>query len=191
LRGALDALDVGEFDFVGTWGGALVGLELALMEPKRLRRLVLCDLLYFPPPLQAQLRANYTPDIQPDWYGGYLLQAWHLMRDQGLFWPWYRRKRAGIIWKPPFLDSEMVQRRVLELFRSNGMWRQAYQAHFSYPTAAKLRQLRVPALLAAPPWDPQLEVTQQAARDFPQFAFRRMPSDMNQWGAELLPFLNA
>lgn len=188
---ALKSLGVKEFDFIGTWGGGLVGLELALLAPKRLRRLVMCDVLYFDAALRDELKAHYTPDIRPNWYGGHLLEAWHLMRDQGLFWPWYRRSRAGIIRKPLYIDPLMVNGRVLELFRSEGMWRQAYQAHFSYPLPSRLRQLKVPLLFAAPQWDPQLEDTQRASRDFAHAPFQLLPHDMHQWGESVLPFLNA
>jgi len=191
LRAVLKAMDVQEFDFIGTWGGGLVGLELAHMAPKQLRRLVMCDVLYFDAKLQADLKLHYTPDISPVWYGGHLLQAWHLLRDQGLFWPWYRRTRAGIIRKPLFIDSNMVHGRVLDLMRSKGMWRKAYQAHFSYPLKTRLRSSRVPMLVAAPAWDPQIEDTQRVARDFPQAPFHQLPDAMDRWGKALLPFFNA
>jgi pimeloyl-ACP methyl ester carboxylesterase len=195
---ALPALGIEEFDFVGTWGGGLVGLELALLEPARVRHLALADMIYFDDALRDELLEHYTPDIQPVWYGGHLLEAWHLMRDQGLFWPWYDRTRKGAIRQPIYVDPVMVHSRVLELFRSNGMWRQAYQAHFSYPTKSKLAKAlgkgpgkgKVPMTFVAPSWDPQLGVTQQAARDFPQAAFRRMPDDMRLWADELLPFFD-
>lgn len=185
---ALKSLGIREFDFVGTWGGGLVGLELALTAPKQLRKLVMADMLYFDEALLADLRANYTPDIQPNWYGGHLLEAWHLMRDQGLFWPWYDRTTRGIIRQPLYVDPAMVHSRVLELFRSEGMWRKAYQAHFSYPLKAKLKQCKVPMQFVAPSWDPQLGVTQQAARDFPRATFVKMPDDMSRWAEALLPF---
>lgn len=191
LRHALDALDIEVCDFVGQWGGGLAGLELAISAPQRVRRLVLADLLYFPPELTAKLKQHYTPAIEPDWYGGHLLHAWLLMRDQGLFWPWFERTRAGIIPKEPYVAPEMVQRRVLEVFRAPQMWRAAYQAHFAYPTRSKLKQLRIPTALVAPAWDPNAEHTQQAAADFPHLPFKRMPNDAQQWAEELLPFLSA
>lgn len=188
---ALKSLDIDEFDFVGTWGGGMVGLELALLAPKRLRRLVMCDVLYCDSVLRKDLQKHYAPDIQPNWYGGHLLEAWHLMRDQGLFWPWYRRTKAGIIHKPLYLDPQMIQGRVLELFRSQGMWRHAYRAHFAYPLVSKLRQLKVPLVFAAPAWDPQLEDTQRAAADFPHAPFKLLPHDMHEWAGALQPFLDA
>jgi pimeloyl-ACP methyl ester carboxylesterase len=186
---ALKFLGVKEFDFIGTWGGGLVGLELAILAPQSLRRLVMADAMYFSAELLKELRAHYTPDIRPNWHGGYLLEAWHLLRDQGLFWPWFKRRKANIIRKPPFVDPTMVNKRVLELFRSDGNWRRAYQAHFAYPIKRKLKQCRVPMLVVSPFWDPQFEDGERLSRDFPNIPFRKMPDDWTQWGAELAPFL--
>lgn len=188
---ALKSLGIQDFDFVGTWGGGLVGLELALAAPKRVKRLVMADMLYFDAALRTELRAKYTPDIQPNWFGGHLLEAWHLMRDQGLFWPWYDRSTRGIIRKQAHVDPALVHARVLELFRSDGMWRKAYQAHFSYPLKQRLAKSTVPMAFVAPGWDPQLEVTQQAAKDFPHAPFMLMPDDVSHWATTLLPFFDA
>ena len=188
---ALKTLGVDEFDFIGTWGGGLVGLEIATLTPKRLKRLVMADAMYHSPELLKELKAHYTPDIQPNWHGGYLLEAWHLMRDQGLFWPWFKRQKANIIRKPPYLDPAMINKRVLDLFRSQGNWRRAYQAHFAYPIRARLRQNKVPTLVVSPSWDPQYEDGERLARDFPGIPFCKVPDDFAAWGAELLPFLNA
>jgi len=187
---ALDTLGVAEFDFVGTWGGGLVGLELALAQPHRLRKLVMTDVLYFSDALRAELLANYTPEITPDWYGGHLLHAWHLMRDQGLFWPWYERTRKGIIWKPSHLAPAMVHGRVIEMFKAPRMWRAAYQAHFSYPLQARLKELAVPTLVGAPAWDPNLEHTEAAAAAHPALKFRLLGDDWGRWGGELMEFLD-
>jgi pimeloyl-ACP methyl ester carboxylesterase len=191
VRGALDALGISACDFVGQWGGALVGLELALSEPRRVAHLVLADLLYFPPQLTARLQKDYTPAIEPNWYGGHLLHAWMLMRDQGLFWPWFDRTQHGIIWKAPYVDPEMVHRRVIEVFKAPQMWRAAYQAHFAYPTKKKLALLKTHTLLAAPRWDPNFDHTQQAAADFPHLPFKTLPDDTARWADELLPFLSS
>ena len=40
---------------------------------------------------QADLLANYAPAIQPDALGSHLNWAWQFVRDQAVFFPWYRR----------------------------------------------------------------------------------------------------
>ena len=190
LDAALGAMGIKEADFIGVWGGGLVGLELASIAPRRIRQLVMADVLYHDETLRQQLRKHYTPDIRPNWYGGHLLEAWYLMRDQGLFWPWYEQNRKGALRKEPHVDPVMIQQRVFELFRSEGMWRHAYQAHFSYPLARRLSQSKVPLMFAAPLWDPQYEASQAAARDFPRAPFVELPDEPSRWARTLLPLLN-
>ena len=187
---ALKTLGIEEYDFVGTWGGGLVGLELALRDPKSVRHLVMADTLWFDDKLRRELREHYTPDIRPNWYGGHLLEAWHMLRDQGLFWPWFRRTREGIINQPTHVDPVMIQARVLELFRSEGMWREAYQAHFAYPLQKRMAQVDVPVHFVAPAWDPQLEATKLAARESRKGRFEKMPDRMFDWAERLMPFLD-
>jgi len=189
VRQALDSLGIDECDFYGMWGGGLVGLELALQD-SRVRRLVMSDVLWHTPELRRELQANYTPAIEPVWYGGHLLHAWHLLRDQGLFWPWFRRNRAGILWKEPYVDPAMVHSRLVNLFKAPEMWRLAYQAHFAYPIEARLAHVKQPTLLCAPAWDPQFEETREAQRANPHCSFALLPDAMGDWGPAMLPFLD-
>jgi hypothetical protein len=150
----------------------------------------MADTLWFDDKLRRELREHYTPDIRPNWYGGHLLEAWHMLRDQGLFWPWFRRTREGIINQPTHVDPVMIQARVLELFRSEGMWREAYQAHFAYPLQKRMAQVDVPVHFVAPAWDPQLEATKLAARESRKGRFEKMPDRMFDWAERLMPFLD-
>ena len=187
---ALDALGIGDFDFVGVGGGGFVGLELTRSHSRRLRHIVLADPLYFPMSMQAELREQYAPRIEPDWYGGHLLLAWHLVRDQQLYWPWYRRTRACIVSRPGNLDAITLHRRVVELLASPQAWRASCQAFFGYSLQPRLSRLEFPVLLCSPPLDPRLDHAMQAQRDYPQLAFMRMPEDRTQWGAKLMDFLD-
>ena len=189
VRQALDALGIGSCDFYGMWGGGLVGLELALSDA-RVRRLVMSDVLWHTPELRRELQAHYTPAIEPVWYGGHLLHAWHLLRDQGLFWPWFRHNKAGILWKEPYVEPAMVHSRLINLFKAPEMWRLAYQAHFAYPIEERLARVTQPTLLCAPAWDPQLEETREAQRANPRCAFALLPDDMAAWGPAMLAFLD-
>ncbi|MCC5870199.1 MAG: alpha/beta hydrolase [Gammaproteobacteria bacterium] len=185
---ALDTLGYDQIDFYGMWGGGLVGLDMAVASPARVHRLVMSDLIYHDDATTADLKANYTPAWTPDWYGGHLLLCWHLMRDQAIFWPWYRRTREGIIWKEPYIDPQMIHGRVLEMFKAPVMWRLAYQAHFDYPTDAMLARVKVPTLLCSPNWDPNLPHTQQAHAAHPHCAFQILPDALEDWGPVIAEF---
>jgi pimeloyl-ACP methyl ester carboxylesterase len=190
VRQALDALALAEVDFYGMWGGGLVGLELAKQAPGRVHRLVMSDVLWLDEALLCEMRANYTPAVEVDWYGGHLLECWYLMRDQGLFFPWYERTKKGILWREPYVDPQMVHGRVVNVLKAPEMWRLAYQAHFAYPTQAELRAVKVPTLLCAPDWDPNQPHTIEASRAT-GLPYTALPDEMHKWGAAFLGFLDA
>jgi pimeloyl-ACP methyl ester carboxylesterase len=191
LRKALDVLGVRECDLVGVQGGGLIGLELAHLAPKCVRRLVLAGPMYFDKAMQAELRQHYAPDIRIDGYGGHLLQAWQFIRDQGNYWPWYRQTSEAILRATDSLDPRLVHQRVLEIFRAPLGWRRAYRALFAYPVKTRLRTVKVPTLLAAAEADPLRRCALEAAKALPHMPFRPLAADPREWGRELLPFLDA
>ncbi|MBV6416702.1 MAG: 2-succinyl-6-hydroxy-2,4-cyclohexadiene-1-carboxylate synthase [Steroidobacteraceae bacterium] len=191
LRRALDALRIRECDVVGVQGGSLIGLELASIASRRVRRLVLVAPPYFDRATQVKLRERYVPDISLDGHGGHLLAAWHFLRDHGLFWPWYERTVAAILHGERQIDPGRVHQRVLELFRAPEGWRRMCLAQFAYPVKVKLRAAKVPMLLAAADHDPLRDATLAAARAQPAIPFCALPENEHDWGEVLLRFLDA
>lgn len=191
LAAGLGQLGLDQIDFYGMWGGGFVGLELALQNPSQVRRLIMSNVFEHTKAEQAELIANYTPDVSPVWHGGHLMQCWHQMRDQGIYYPWFKRDRTGVIWREPFLATDMVHERVCSLLKAGNMYRTAYHAHFTYPTYDKLSQTPVPTLLATSEWDPNNPHTRAAADAAPACKFQILDEDFYKWGESFLPFLEA
>lgn len=189
LSEALGQLDLPQVDFYGMWGGGFVGLELAILKPTQIRKLIMSNVFQHTGEEQAEFIAQYTPDVSPAWHGGHLMQCWHQMRDQGIYYPWFKRERQGVIWRNPFLATDMVHERVCSLLKAGNMYRTAYQAHFIYPTYEKLAQTPVPTLLATSEWDPNNPHTKAAADAAPHCQFQYLDEDFSKWGESFLPFL--
>lgn len=106
---------------VAIGASAPIGIELA-------RRLgpgtvtVLLDPPSWSPADRDQWLQAGLPDLAPVWYGGHLLEAWHMVRDGRLYSPWFRRESAGIRRGEPDLDEHRIQRDVGNLLRANGTW---------------------------------------------------------------------
>ena len=163
----LDAL--GEVEPVDIWGnhtGALIGMELAIRHPHRVRRLVMDGITIFEPAERADLLAHYLPPFELDDYGAHLLRAWGMRHDMILFWPWYRTNPAG--WRPlGALDPSELHAITMELLRSGPTFRTAYDAAFRYPTTARLPLLTVPVMLTVFAADPLAGAADEACRLLP------------------------
>ena len=189
LLQVLDALGLEAVNGYGVWGGGSVLLDLAIAHPGRVRRLVVTGLIDHTPEEQQDLIANYTPDIKPVWHGGHLLEAWHMMRDQGVYFPWYSRKSDTQLKGEPYLDADMVHRRVVEVLRAPVMWRKAYHAHFRYRAGQRLADAGIPVLLATAEWDVARELSERLASEYAHCDAMLLPDNPAQWGAAVTPFL--
>ncbi len=187
---ALQNLGIDEVDVIGVGGSAFIALELVSLAKNRVRNAVMLSAMLIDDALRDELMTHYTPEIKPLWYGGHLVEAWYVVRDQSLFWPWFRQKRSNIIHQDAELDPSRVQRRLLDLFRSHGMWRHAHQATFAYPWQKKLAKTRETVLLAAPSGDPLKPAAAQAASEMPHLMFVELPSEPRDWARVLLQKLS-
>ncbi len=191
LAQALQVLGLDQVDFYGMWGGGFVGLDLALHHPGQVRRLVMSNVFQHTGDEQRDMEENYVPSVSPVWHGGHLMQCWHQMRDQGIYYPWFKRTRDGVIWRDPFLATDMVHERVCSLLKAGNMYRTAYIAHFRYPTYDTIARSPVPTLLATSAWDPNNPHTMAAAKAAPACSFQTLTDDFASWGLDFLPFLSA
>ena len=189
LGAALDKLGLAQVDFYGMWGGGFVGLDLATARPHLVRRLVMSNLFQHEGAEQRAFQTRYTPDVSPVWHGGHLLQCWHQMRDQGIYYPWFASNPSGIIRREPYLDTDMVHERVCSLMKAGNGYRTAYQAHFRYPTHARLKASPVPTLVATTVRDPNYSTTQEAAKAAPNAELRLFDAAFTKWGEGFLDFL--
>jgi pimeloyl-ACP methyl ester carboxylesterase len=189
LAEALKQLGLLRVDFYGMWGGGFVGLDLSIQKPDQVRKLIMSNVFQHTGAELADIAAYYTPDVSPVWHGGHLMQCWHQMRDQGIYYPWFNRTQQGVIWRDPFLATDMVHERVCSLLKAGNMYRTAYQAHFIYPTYEKLAMTRVPTLLATSRWDPNNPHTLAAAKAAPNCQFQYLDEDFSKWGESFLRFL--
>lgn len=187
---ALDALDIHEVDCLGFGMGGMVGLEASLLAPSQIRHLAMASVIYPDTREKKRLRAHGIPDIQPNWFGGHLLEAWHFVRDQALFSPWFDRTRQAILRQELRIDPDRVNRRVFELFRSYGTWRKAMEAELDYPFARQLARTKVPKLFCAPQWDPRFGSTRRLADEARSTPFVALPDAEEQWADTLLPFFD-
>ncbi len=160
---------LGEDEPVDIWGnhtGALIGMELAIRHPHRVRRLVMDGITIFEPAEKADIVAHYLPPFDLDEYGAHLLRAWGMCHDMILFWPWYRTNPAG---RRPLgaLTPDALHALTMELLRSGPTFRTAYDAAFRYPTAMRLPLLTVPSLLTVFAADPLAGAADEACRLLP------------------------
>lgn len=116
-------------------GGVCV-LALGLRHPDRVTVAIMDGYVQLAPEFQAEVLANYLPRYQYDWSGSHLTWAWARIREQLIFFPWYRKDTASRMDYdlPP---ASALQVSVMDFLRAGDNYRKAYRAAFAFdcPTA--------------------------------------------------------
>jgi pimeloyl-ACP methyl ester carboxylesterase len=146
---AAAALDVRPV-LAGDGAGAIVALAAARQAPDRFPALLLTNLPAIDAELVETWQRDGLPSLAPDWHGGHLSRAWHMVRDGRLFFPWFRRERSAIRWVEPRLDPRPLQLEVREHLTADGSWQSLRRAQLASDPGG----CPVPVIIAAGPKHP-------------------------------------
>lgn len=137
------ALGLDEVDIFGSHTGAHIGLELAVRQPGRVRRLVVDGLLVLDGEERQEYLDNYAPKQIPDEAGTQFHWAWQYIRDQMIFFPHFKKDlehlRAGGVFDPQFLHNM-----TMDVLGSLDTYHLAYEAVFRHEVEKSLEFLKCP-----------------------------------------------
>lgn len=145
---ALDALGLHQVDLYGTHTGASIATELAVQAPSRVRRLILESMGLWDASRQTEHLARNAPEMAPDLTGAQFHWAWHYVRDQHLFWPWYERTAEARLARG-LPDATALHEEVVEVLKALTTYSRSYKAAARYAKRERLALIRVPSLVAS------------------------------------------
>jgi pimeloyl-ACP methyl ester carboxylesterase len=140
----LDVLGLEKVCAYGFHTGAMLAAELAFRHPQRLTAAIIDGLVVLTEQERQDFMAKYFQKAPPQPEGGHLPFYWARIRDQLVFFPWYRKDhsvRMGLDLPP----AAALQPFVLDLLRTRS--KLGYRAAFAYPTEARAAQWHVPVFL--------------------------------------------
>lgn len=145
LIGLLDALGLGRVALYGSHTGAIIATRIASRHPRRIAALVANGILMTSPEERSDKADRYLPPLVPQWDGGHLAWLWSRLRDQLVFYPWYRHDPAyRIQWTQSLEETDAS---ALDLLESGDNYRGAYGAVLTYDIAEDLPTLSMPTLM--------------------------------------------
>lgn len=180
----LTAMNLQTVDVVGDDGGALIALELATRHANRVGRLALVNPPKFNPEQVDGFHESGLPSLAPDWFGGHLLRCWHMVRDSRLYFPWFQRDQAGILWRKPDLDDRRIQAEVTDYLKAEGAWQQLLHSQLAYPLRDRLRACGEGLTVCAARQSPWFENTEVTANKL-KLPFAILDGDRDAWGEQI------
>ena len=104
-------------ELAGIGFGSSLALEMAIHAHVRTAALLLDGLLLPTPAERSELRVRFAPPvaIEPD--GSHWFRTWQMIRDMGVWWPWFTPTRAALRRVPADFDAASLHHRTRETLR--------------------------------------------------------------------------
>lgn len=149
----MDAIGISKFSIYGFHTGAMIAIAIASYFPDRVIAIAANGYVGLSASERHDLVENYLPPFAPDWSGSHLAWAWSRMREQMIFYPWYK-KEASSRMNVGLPTPQGLHDDVMDLLRSGDNYRVAYRAAFTFRGDLALANIRVPTLVSASEDDP-------------------------------------
>ena len=163
----MDALGIEQVDLYGSHTGAHIAVEMAIAQPTRVRRIVLDGIGMFGAGTKAEYLARYAPAITPDEFGSQFLWALQFVRDQGWFFPYFKRDTAHLRNVDP-APADSLHATVVEVLKAIKTYHHAYRAAFAHPDRERLPKVTAPTVVMADDSDPLRVGVSEAAALLPR-----------------------
>ncbi len=143
----LDALEIESCDLYGTLTGARVAMELSLLAPKRVRKIILDEPGVQPPEEIAEFLERYMPSLEIDQDGSQFMRMFTFCRDAYIWFPWYRRQLNTQRNWVDLPGSQVLHLKTMEILKSMEHITGVFEASEKYPVIEKLGKLTHPTLV--------------------------------------------
>ena len=178
----MDSLGIESCHFFGSHTGAHIASEVAIKHPDRVRKLVLDGIAMFSDEERKEYLEHYAPEVSPDEFGQHLVWAWNFVRDQFIYFPYFKKtsehQRTEVSMPPP----EFINKLVLEVLKGLSTYHKGYHAAFTHKDKERLPMITIETFCGASEDDPLKSGTDKAAELIPHSTKGFFPNESNEEG---------
>ncbi|MCG8507449.1 MAG: alpha/beta fold hydrolase [Sphingomonadales bacterium] len=153
LAAFLDAIGVSRAAFYGFHTGAATAACMARLFPERVTQAVANGFAMMGEEERADFLAHYLPEILPSWDGAHLAWAWARIREQTLFFPWYKAE-AGTRMIYDVYGPGDAHEQLMDMLAVGNDYRAPYRAAFAFDKKTVFEGATAPLTIMAAPPDP-------------------------------------
>ncbi len=162
----LDELGIEKVCVYGFHTGASVGGSFASQFPERVNVAVLNGFVALNDEERNDIMSNYLTPLEYNWAGGHLLWSWSRLREQHIFFPWYKISQETRM-QSNLPVPDQIHENLMEFFRSGDEYRKPYGAAFMFEGDKVAKTFRSPTIICASDWDPTVRFIPRLPENLP------------------------
>lgn len=149
-------------------GGGLVALNLLKRQSHDIRSWTAVDFWLFDREEKKTLKDRLAPTLTPQSYGQHLNEAWYMVRDGELFWPWFDPKPENAVDQPPETDPARLHRKVCDILKAAPVYQTVVNSALDVDAETLLKSLDLPVTFGPRDGSPHTARCQRAAELTPK-----------------------
>jgi len=166
LKRQLIKLNINKVNIYGTHTGGSIAMDLAINNPKYVNNIIIDGIGMYDEDEKLDMLENYTPEVKPDLMGNQINWAWHFIRDQNFFFPWYKKNKNNQRLNG-LQSADKLHDSTVEVLKSIETYHLAYRAAFKYPKREQLQKITQPLMLIYDENDPLNKYKDEAVKFSP------------------------
>jgi|TARA_B100001741_G_scaffold110194_1_gene90626 pimeloyl-ACP methyl ester carboxylesterase len=178
----MDSLGIESCHFFGSHTGAHIASEVAIKHPDRVRKLVLDGIAMFSDEERKEYLEHYAPEVSPDEFGQHLVWAWNFVRDQFIYFPYFKKTSEHQRTEVSMPPAEFINKLVLEVLKGLSTYHKGYHAAFTHKDKERLPMITVETFCGASEDDPLKSGVDMAAKLIPNSTKGFFPNESNEEG---------
>ena len=145
---ALKSLKITDSILFGTHTGASIAAALSQLRGNPATLLVLDSVGFYDHQEKEALLQSYAPQKHPLSTGEHLLWTWHFIRDQWLFWPWYKHTAPNRLARG-LPEISYLHGMCIDVLESLETYHLSYNAAFRFDKEACFDAINCPTIIAS------------------------------------------
>lgn len=180
-----EAISLPKATVVGTHTGAEIAFEFAHRYPDKVNLLLLDGFPLFTEEESEDILAHYLTPFLPRWDGGRLTWLWARLREQVIFFPWYKRElSARMEYDMP--DAAYIHSWFMDFMYAGDAYRAGYGAAFRYRNSKAIEHVKVPTYCLYRQSDPLEEHAQRLPSLPDHVQVEETPADYESMRARII-----
>ncbi len=149
-------------------GGGLIALTLMHETQVSIRSWTAVDFWLFDNDLKAKFKNRLAPPLTPQPLGQHLTEAWYMVRDGELFWPWFEPVPENAVDQPPETNPAKLHGRAVDILTASPAYHSVVNSALDVDAEPLLQALDVPVTFGPRDGSPHTVRCQKAAELTPK-----------------------
>ena len=158
-------------NLIGFNGGASVATEFNILRRNFIKNLILFSPIEVPISEENENLKKFATTIIPKWDGTHLINLWFSLRNEQLFYPWYKETNKSILNIEPKINPENLSKKMTGIMKNYEYYDKVWKNIIKYKISKKLKNVPSKTIIINPDNNPYKKLVINITKSLPNLKY--------------------